>query len=101
MFYYIQSSKFQGFLWANTSYSAQPGIYLGTIQNIETPVPSIPEQTAIANYLDTKTQAIDKKIEILTKKTNYYKELRKSLINQTVCRGLDKNVNCLEVKISF
>ncbi len=55
-------------------------------------VPNFDEQTAIALYLDTKTQAIDKKITLLTKKVDYYKELRKSIINDAVCKGLDKNI---------
>ena len=54
-------------------------------------VPSTESQTQIAEYLDRKTEAIDKKIELLRKKADLYKELRKSLINETVCRGLDKN----------
>jgi len=50
--------------------------------------PPLSEQTAIANYLDTKTAAIDRKIELLTAKADKYKALRRSLINETVCRGL-------------
>lgn len=55
-------------------------------------LPSLPEQTAIVNYLDTKTEAIDQKIELLTAKTAKYNALRRSLINETVCRGLNPNV---------
>lgn len=54
-------------------------------------VPPSCEQTAIANYLDTKTAAIDRKIELLTAKADKYKALRRSLINETVCRGLNPN----------
>ncbi|MBN2766151.1 MAG: restriction endonuclease subunit S [Paludibacteraceae bacterium] len=50
--------------------------------------PPFQEQTAIANYLDTKTAAIDRKIELLTAKADKYKALRRSLISETVCRGL-------------
>jgi type I restriction enzyme S subunit len=46
-------------------------------------------QTAIAAYLDTITTAIDRKIELLTAKAEKYKALRRSLINETVCRGLN------------
>jgi type I restriction enzyme S subunit len=53
---------------------------------------SLKEQTVIAHYLDTKTQDIDKKVRLLEKKIGYYQELRKSLINETVTKGLDKNV---------
>ncbi|MDD2797961.1 MAG: restriction endonuclease subunit S [Bacteroidales bacterium] len=54
--------------------------------NIQSPL--FKEQTAIANYLDTKTTAIDRKIELLTAKADKYKALRRSLINETVCRGI-------------
>jgi type I restriction enzyme, S subunit len=59
---------------------------------ILTPLPNLLEQTAIANYLDKKTATIDTKINLLTKKTEHYQALRRSLINETVCRGLDKSV---------
>ena len=55
-------------------------------------LPSISEQTAIANYLDEKTALIDKKINLLTQKADKYKELKQALINETVTRGLNKNV---------
>jgi len=64
-------------------------------------IPPIDEQTAISQYLDTKTQAIDKKIKLLTKKADYYKELRKSIINDAVCKGLDKNVKLKESGIDW
>lgn len=64
-------------------------------------VPTISEQTAIAEYLDAKTQAIDKKINLLTKKAETYKELRKSMINDAVCKGLDKNVKLKESGIEW
>lgn len=54
-------------------------------------IPSLEEQIAIVKYLDNKNQAIDKKIEFLSKKIDKYKEFRKSLINKAVTTGLDKN----------
>ena len=59
------------------------------------------EQTAIAQYLDTKTKAIDKKINLLTKKAETYKELRKSIINDVVCKGLDKKVKLKESGVYY
>jgi len=64
-------------------------------------IPPLEEQTTIAQYLDTKTQAIDKKIKLLTKKAETYKELRKSIINDSVCKGLDKNVKLQESEFIF
>lgn len=55
-------------------------------------VPPVPEQTAIAAYLDTKTAQIDRKIDLLSQKAAQYGKLKQSLINETVTRGLDKTV---------
>ncbi|CAG0998911.1 hypothetical protein FLAV_02805 [Flavobacteriales bacterium] len=81
--------------------TAQPGLSVEKIKRLELPVPSYEEQTAIAQYLDAKTQAIDKKINLLTKKAETYKELRKSIINDVVCKGLDKNVKLKESGIDW
>lgn len=64
-------------------------------------IPNKNTQKQIANFLDTKTQAIDKKINLLTQKANYYKEYRKSLINETVCKGLDKSVKLKDSEIEW
>ena len=71
--------------------AAQPGLSVEKIRRLMLPYISFTEQTAIANYLDTKTAAIDRKIELLTAKADKYKALRRSLINETVCRGLNPN----------
>lgn len=55
-------------------------------------IPPLNEQKAIANYLDTKTAQIDRKIDLLTEKAKLYNNLKQSLINETVTRGLDKTV---------
>jgi type I restriction enzyme S subunit len=66
-----------------------PNINQDAIKNLLLYFPTYAEQTAIANYLNTKTAAIDRKIELLTAKADKYKALRRSLINETVCRGLN------------
>lgn len=71
--------------------AAQPGLSVEKIKRLMLPYISYSEQTAIANYLDTKTAAIDRKIELLTAKADKYKALRRRLINETVCRGLNRS----------
>lgn len=101
MFWLMISSVFTKFNDFTKNGSTILHLYQNVFERFSFCIPPIPEQSAIATYLDTKTQAIDKKIEILTKKTNNYKELRKSLINQTVCRGLDKNVKLKDSGIEW
>jgi type I restriction enzyme S subunit len=71
------------------------------ILGLEMTVPPFPEQTAIVQYLDTKTQAIDQKVRLLEKKIGYYKELRQSIINEAVTKGLDNKVEWKENEFGF
>lgn len=54
--------------------------------------PPLSEQKTIADYLDTKTTQIDRKIDLLNQKATQYGKLKQSLINETVTHGLDKTV---------
>ena len=55
-------------------------------------VPSLEEQKLIAQYLDKKTDEIDRLIEKIQKKIELLTEQRTSLINHYVTKGLDPNV---------
>jgi type I restriction enzyme S subunit len=46
--------------------------------------PSKPEQEAIANYLDKKTDEIDRTISAIKNECNLYKEYKQSLISEVV-----------------
>lgn len=59
------------------------------------------EQDSIVNYLDVKVKKIDRKIDLLTKKASQYNLLKKSLINETVTRGLDKFVNMKDSEVEW
>lgn len=56
------------------------------------PIPPIDIQNEIALYLNTQTTLIDQKTTLLQQKIAKYEALKKTLINETVCRGLDKSV---------
>ena len=45
--YFMRSPAFQAYLWNNAGFSAQPGVYLNTVQNCYMPLPSIDEQKEI------------------------------------------------------
>ncbi len=76
-------------------------LYPKDFYRIDTCLPCLKEQVAIALYLDNKTKVIDEKINLLERKIGYYKELRKSVINETVLRGLDKNVKLKDSEIDW
>lgn len=96
LFYTIAAQRFFNWVSISKTDPLVPHITLKDIENYVIALPPLSEQTAIAQYLDAKTMAIDKKINLLTKKADYYKELRKSIINDAVCKGLDKNVKLKE-----
>jgi type I restriction enzyme S subunit len=91
LFYTLVSSNFLYWVTITKTDPLVPHIAPKDINNYVIPLQPYTEQTTIVNYLDNKTKAIDQKINLLTKKTEKYKELRKALINQTVTKGLDKN----------
>jgi len=68
------------------------GLGQAAIADAITPVPPLTEQTAIADYLDTKTSQIDRQIGLLSQKVMQYSKIKQSLINETVTRGLDKSM---------
>ena len=55
-------------------------------------VPSVAEQETIAAYLDKECGKIGKEIGLLERKVDCYRRLKRSLINQTVIRGINPNV---------
>ena len=54
--------------------------------------PPLPEQTAIASFLDRKTAQIDQAIGIKGKQIELLKERRQILVHRAVTRGLNPNV---------
>ena len=70
------------------------------IQNLQTAyylsqeiaLPPVAEQEAIAEYLDKECEKIGRNIELLERKADAYKRLRRSIINRAVTRGLNLDV---------
>jgi type I restriction enzyme S subunit len=60
--------------------------------SFNTLLPPLPEQTAIAAFLDRKTGLIDQAIDIKQKQIELLKERRQILIHKAVTRGLNPNV---------
>lgn len=82
--YYFESKYFQEQLGLLTKVSAQPGVYMGDILKVPGPLLAKDAQIKIANYLDTKTQTLDK---ILTAKNHthtHLSELRQAIITELV-----------------
>lgn len=99
--YFIKSNSFKEYINLIQAGTSKEALNMGQTMNIPILLPDADLQKKIVDFINTKTQAIDKKINLLTQKANYYKEYRKSLINETVCKGLDKNVKSKITELGF
>lgn len=90
--YLMLSDRYIDVINSSTAGAKMPRVSSGFIANLPVAIPPLPEQKSIADYLDTKTDQIDKKVHLLTQKAAHYSKLKQSLINETVTRGLDKTV---------
>ena len=73
----------------------------GLYGNIKIPLPSIEEQTAIANYLNHKTTQIDTLIAKKEQFISLLHEERTAVINQAVTKGLDPKVQMKDSGIEW
>ncbi len=67
-------------------------IYPSNLRNLEIVIPTLPEQLAIADFLDRETSCIDAIIEKKKRLIVLLKEKRTVIITQAVTKGLDPNV---------
>ena len=68
--------------------AAQPGIAAEMIGGLRIPVPPLPEQRAIALFLDRETGRVDRLVAKKRELIERLKEKRTALISRTVTRGL-------------
>ena len=87
---FLKSFFIKSYIQFEQNGASKEAFNLNQIANIPLVLQSLSEQEAIAHYLDTKTAQIDRKIDLLTQKATQYSNLKQSLINETVTRGLDK-----------
>jgi len=90
-YYFIQSSNFQDKFKLSLS-GLIGGVSISTLRDFELVLPPIQEQHQIVQFLDSKTELIDKLISTKERKITLLKEQRTSLINQVVTKGLNPNV---------
>jgi type I restriction enzyme S subunit len=85
----FRSRPFQSFLWEQVGFSAQPGIYLGTLQDVRIPVPSVGEQSTIAGHLEQTTREFDGLIIEAKRAIALLQERRTALISAAVTGKID------------
>ncbi len=93
LYYYFNSGIFR----TNMQILCKPAINQASvsasnIKNIKMPLPPLPEQQAIANYLDEKCAQIDNITATINEQIEVLKQYKKSVITEAVTKGLDPNV---------
>lgn len=101
MFWVLNSKSFTYFIDFFKNGSTVLHLYQNVFERFTFPLPSLSEQHAIANFLDHKLAAMDAQVALLEKKRKTYLRLRKSLINQTVRKGLNPNAETKESGIEW
>ena len=89
LFYFMRSSSFQSYLWLNAGFSAQPGIYLGSIQNCAFSLPKIDEQKGIVAFLDDCISKNEFLVNKVSSQIEKLKEYRQSVISEAVTGKVD------------
>jgi len=81
--------------------SCQPNFGPSHLSQLFVLLPPLSEQNFIDNFLETTTRELDKKILLLSKKVTLYEQLKMSLVNETVTRGLDKNAEMKNSEVEW
>ena len=85
----LLTREFIGRVDAETFGTKMPRADWGTIRNLSIPLPTLPEQRAIADFLDRETAKIDELISEKERLIELLAEKRWALITHAVTRGLD------------
>ena len=81
---FLRSKSYGAYLWSNTSFSAQPGVYLNTIQNSYIPLAPKSEQDLIDKYIDDESKKLNGVIENTQTTIDKLREYKTTLINSAV-----------------
>ena len=90
--YYYYYNLYKQYIFNFLGSGVRSSLTPTNLLEIELPLPPIHEQQQIVEFLDTKTELIDSLIEKTERKIELLKEKRTSLINETVTKGLNPNV---------
>ena len=90
LWYFMQKSREDFQFYSNGS--TFEAITTENLLNFKTIIPPLSEQKAIAEHLDKQCAQIDSIIEDIEKQIEILQKYKKSLITETVTKGLDKTV---------
>ena len=86
---WLQSSRIKEQIWLNAVQSAQPNLSMKSLGNFPVPLPSVEEQTAIVQRLDTELTVPNTTISRFEREIELLREYRTRLIADVVTGKLD------------
>ena len=89
IFRFIQSDRMRRYFELHSNGITRYGLGKPSIENLFLPIPPDSEQRQIADFLNNKTQQIDKLITTEQRKIELLKEYRQSLISEAVTGKID------------
>lgn len=99
--YYLLSNSAQIEIDLKSTTNTQKNIAMEDIKNIIVPVPNIKEQRLIAEFLDNKVNRINKIFNYLNNQIDILNKYKKSIITETVTKGLNPNVKMKDSGIDW
>jgi type I restriction enzyme S subunit len=93
LFYLLKSSPINDYFTFELTGTTINNLSLNTVRNTPIPLPQMPEQHQIVEYLDNKTSEIDKQVDLENRKIELLKEYRQSLISEVVTGKIDVRSN--------
>lgn len=66
------------------------GLNTSIVKKLHIPVPPLPEQQRIADFLDTKCGILDRTIDAVSRQIEHLEKYKKALITKTVTKGICK-----------
>lgn len=88
----LRSQPFIGLVNGSTFGAKMPRADWGFVGSVQVPVPSLPEQQAIADYLDAHAAVVRRFIRNRRRLIEVLNEQKQAIINRAVTRGPDPNV---------
>lgn len=99
--YYLESNCGQEYIEKYATKNTQKNIAMEDIEKIKIVIPNIKEQKLIADFLDKKVSNLDNILLDLNKQIEILDRYKKSMITETVTKGLNKNVEYKETNIDW
>lgn len=93
LLYFLLSPQYIGYIRNQVAGTKMPRTNASQVGASDIKIPFKFEQEAIAAYLDKECEKIGREIELLERKADSYRRLRRLLINRAVTRGLNPNVH--------